>query len=70
MKTARQWAIKIDSALDCPNDGVTLTEPIVKQAQLDAYKQGMTDAAGIASWAKTEEVFVAITTARDRKTSV
>jgi len=78
MKTAEEWAKEI-----CQKDGqsdvydlVTVDFDEIKQIQLDAYKQGMTDAASILSTTCYEGTVIlsearqAILAARDKKETI
>lgn len=89
MKTAQEWTDKANLEIQFlirenpPNSEITEREiDFYKQIQLDAWKQGMSDAAEIANITmqgrssmvnQTEwlhEIFKNILTARDNKTSV
>lgn len=67
MKTAEEWCI--EEIIICPD--FEKDEDLIKQIQLDAYKQGMTDAAEICEKGQWEaSMQQAILTARDKKTSL
>lgn len=77
MKTAEEWANEVGETvmLDCfagdrmarPGDP---TINLVKQIQLDAFKAGMTEAAGMVSCKDGLAIRQAILSARDNKTTI